>query len=173
MHSLSLPAEPVKGRGKRQKQPDHRPQSYLDVGSLLDAGFATKKRRISKENSIPEFKQAIERADSDEDIESAVSDLGQVIQTLITDSMGDSNYDRAVENLGVMRHAMLEMEMPGLYNDFAQSLKSKLTSEKLGGDRRDFWFRVRSTGKLGLITEQHSEASEVTDKQARAYLRGS
>lgn len=169
VHLLNCLAEPVKGRGKRQNQPDHRPQSYLDVASLLEAGFASKKRKISKENSIPEFKQAIDRAKSDKEIEVAVSDLGQIIQTLITDSMGDSNYDRALENLGVMRHAMIEMEMPGLYNKFAESLKGKLTSEELGGDRRDFWFKIRSSGRLGLITEQQSEASEVTDEQAKAF----
>lgn len=136
---------------------------------MLQIGRETKKQRISKENAIPEFKQLLRSlafVETDEAIENAMKDMAQIVHSLIKESFGDHNYDQALEDIGVMREQMVGFEMPKLYNDFLEDLKSRIKSESLGGDRRDMWTRIRSTGKLGLITADQSETSNVTKENA-------
>ena len=87
--------------------------------------------------------------------------MGAIVRTLITDSFGDSKYAQAVECLGVMREEIINLEEPGLFNTFVRDLKKQLLAGALGGDRRDFWFKVRWS-RLGLIDQKQSEVSDVT-----------
>jgi ATP-dependent DNA helicase 2 subunit 2 len=98
-------------------------------------------------------------------IEEAAKQMGIIIRSLITHSLGDSGYGRAVENLTVMREELIEMEEPGLYNDFVVDLKKKLLAGELGGDRRDMLWEIRKA-KLGLIEKKTSEVSNVTEEEA-------
>lgn len=142
---------------------------------MLAEGVKAKKTKISKENAVPEFKQVLQSlasADEDEGIVQAVKDMGKIVQTLITESMGNSNYDRAAENIGVMREQMIGLELPGLYNDFLKELKTNIKSGALGGDRKEMWMRIRFPGKLGLITRSQSDASDVTAEEARDVSLG-
>lgn len=125
----------------------------------------SKKEKISPSNAVPEFKRALAAAGEIQQIEDAARQMGQIIRSLITDSFGDSKYDRAMECIGVMREELTNLEEPGLYNTFAQDLKQKLLSGALGGDRREFWFRLRLL-KQGLIDRNQSEVSNVTPEQA-------
>ncbi|KAI4265113.1 MAG: hypothetical protein L6R35_007198, partial [Caloplaca aegaea] len=94
--------------------------------------------------------------------------LGTVIEARITDSFGDIAYARALEEIGVMREELIELEEPDVYNSFAKALKEKLLAEKLGGNRRDFWWEFRKS-KLGLIDQRTLETSTVTEDDARAF----
>lgn len=94
--------------------------------------------------------------------------MERIVHSLITESMGDSSYDQALEDVGVMRGQMIDLEMPELYNRFLRDLKTKIKSEALGGDRRDMWFRIRTNRRLGLITNKQSDPSDVTEEQARS-----
>lgn len=162
------------GGNKRQAGPIssslYKGVSGLDLlDSLYEAGQARKKKRISKDNAVPEFKQIVQslaEANEDEAIHEAVKDMERIIHSLITESMGDSNYDRALENIGVMRGQMIDLEMPELYNQFLKDLRTEIKSEALGGDRRDMWYRVRTNGRLGLITNRQSEPSKITEQEA-------
>lgn len=144
--------------------------SGLDLlESLYEAGQARKKKKISKENAVPEFKQIVQglaEANEDEAIHKAVRDMQRIVHSLITESMGDNNYDQALEDIGVMRGEMIDLEMPGLYNSFLRDLKAKIKSGALGGDRRDMWFRMRTQRRLGLITNRQSDPSNVTEDEA-------
>lgn len=163
---------PEKVKGKRSRGESMKPSSGLDVDSLLDMGLARKKTKISKDNAIPEFKQTLNRlhaASKDEEIESAVIEMGEIIQSLIKESMGDKNYARAQENLGVMREQCIEFEVPQLYNNILKDLKKQISSGVLGGDRREMWakyIRWPGNGQLGLITKYQCEASEVNFDEA-------
>lgn len=126
---------------------------------------------MTKENAIPEFKQilrSLSTVETDEGVETAMTGMGEVVCSLIKESFGDQNYDQAMENVGVMREQMIGLEIPQLYNDFLRDLKTKLTSEVLGGDRRDMWYKIRWSGKLGLITTDESESSTVTKDDAQS-----
>lgn len=144
--------------------------SGLDLlESLYEAGQEKKKKKISKENAVPEFKQivqALAEANEDEAIHEAVRDMERIVHSLIAESMGDNNYDQALEDIGVMRGQMIELEMPDLYNRFLRDLKNKIKSGTLGGDRRDLWFRIRTNRRLGLITNKQSDPSDVTEEEA-------
>ncbi|KUI55519.1 ATP-dependent DNA helicase II subunit 2 [Cytospora mali] len=170
---------PKKATGKGGARPAEKPSSGIDVDSLLSKGISRKKNKISKENAIPEFKQTLRHrlnaANEDEEIENAVKDMGQIVQSLIKESMGDKDYARAQENIGVMREQCIEFEVPHLYNDFLRDLKRHISSGALCGDRREMWTKYvqwPAQGRLGLITKSQCEASDVTEDEAQQFWYG-
>lgn len=135
----------------------------------MDALLGEKKRTtISLENAIPEFRQTLAAAEDDATIESAAKQMGDIVRKLIHDSFADVSYARAAENLRVMREELVSLEVPGLYNKFLRGLKKSILSGELNGDRREMWFKHIIGGQLGLITQDESEASEVTADEAKA-----
>lgn len=155
---------PPKTKGRKRLRETEKPLSGLDVDALLKQ--EPKRTKISTENAIPEFKQMLSRADNLDIIRDAVKQMASIIETQIKHSLGDSNYDRVVEGLGTMREELVDYEEPTLYNDFLTSLKGKILSEELGGDRKELWWLVRKS-KLGLIDRTTSEVSNVTEDEAK------
>jgi ATP-dependent DNA helicase 2 subunit 2 len=149
---------PPRAKGKRSRD-IAKPLSGLDVDSLLST--REKRQKISKENAIPEFRQILESAEDFKTIEDASKQISNIIRSLITHSVGDSGYARAIETLGVMRDELFALEEPKLYNDFISDLKKRLLAGDLGGDRRDFMWEIRK-GKLGLIGQDKLDISDVT-----------
>ena len=123
------------------------------------------KGEISPDNAVPEFKQVLAATEEVSEIEDAAKQMGTIISMFVTESFGDDKYQRALECLGVMREELINLEEPGFYNTFMEGMKKKLLSGDMGGDRRDFWFKVR-WGRLGLIDNKQSEVSDVTPEQA-------
>ncbi|KAM0334294.1 hypothetical protein ACHAQA_001317 [Verticillium albo-atrum] len=159
---------PPKAKNKRNRDAV-KPLSGLDIDALL--GSQPKRTRlVSRDNAVPEFKQAIAAAADIPTIEEATSQMGEVVRALVTDSFGDAEYNRAIEALGVMRTELINMEEPGMYNEFIRDFKTRLLAGEMGGDRREMWWRVR-TGRLGLIDAAQSEVSEVTSEEATEFLK--
>ncbi|KAH7328574.1 putative Ku family DNA helicase [Stachybotrys elegans] len=156
---------PPKAKGKRRKE-TVKPLSGLDVDALL----GDQRETISSENPVPDFKRALASSQQVEEIDEASKQMGSIIQSLVSESFGDSKYAQAIECLGVMREELSNMEEPGLYNTFIQDLKKKLLSGALGGDRRDFWFKIR-VSKLGLIDQNQSDVSKVTAETADEFYK--
>lgn len=127
----------------------------------------SKRAAISKDNAIPEYKQALARAANDATVESATKQMGEIVKKLIQDSFADLQYPQAAANMRVMREELIGLEMPVLYNNFLKSLKTTILSGELNGDRREMWFRHIIGGKLSLITQSESEVSDVTDEAAK------
>jgi hypothetical protein len=92
--------------------------------------------------------------------------MGAIIEDQIRNSLGDANYDRVVEELGVMKDELVAYEEPGLYNDFLRRLKKKILQNELAGDRRELWWLIRRSN-VGLIDKSVSELSNVTEQEAR------
>ncbi|KAK0711092.1 SPOC like C-terminal domain-containing protein [Lasiosphaeris hirsuta] len=157
---------PPKAQGKRGKKDQVKPLSGLDIDSLLGQSRRT---TISPSNAIPEFKQALATADDDATVESAAKQMGNIIRKLVEDSFADLFYAQAAENLRIMRDELIGLEVPGLYNKFLVSLKKSMLSGELNGDRREMWFKHIVGGKLGLITQDESEVSEVTEAEAKEF----
>lgn len=152
---------PPKAKGRKHRDAV-KPISGLDVDALLGE---EKKGAISPDNAVPGFKQALAASEELSEIENAAKQMGAIIRSLVTDSFGDSKYAQATEAIGVMHEELTNMEEPGLYNSFIRDLKTQLLSGALGGDRRDFWFKIR-VSKLGLIDSKQSEVSDVTPNDA-------
>ncbi|KAF9774795.1 hypothetical protein IL306_007169 [Fusarium sp. DS 682] len=155
---------PPKAKGKRGRE-TVKPISGLDVDALLGG---EEKGDISPDNAVPEFKQMLAATEELSQIEDAAKQMGAIISTFVTESFGDAKYQRALECLGVMREELINLEEPGLYNTFMQDMKKQLVSGELGGDRRDFWFKVR-WGRLGLIDNKQSEVSDVSPEDAEQF----
>ncbi|RSL41737.1 hypothetical protein CEP53_012583 [Fusarium sp. AF-6] len=153
---------PPKVKGKRGREPV-KPISGLDVDALL--GEEERKEEIDPDNAVPEFKQMLAATEEVAQIEDAAKQMGAIITTFITESFGDAKYARAMECLGVMREELTNLEEPGLYNTFVRDMKKQLLSGDLGGDRRDFWFKVRWS-RMGLIDKKQSEVSTVSPEEA-------
>ncbi|KAL8946228.1 MAG: hypothetical protein Q9222_007348 [Ikaeria aurantiellina] len=156
---------PPKVQGRRRNRNEVKPLSGLNVEALL--GTDKKKKRLTSQNTIPEFRQMIDVAESVEGMRDAATQLGNIIETRIKDSFGDIAYARALGEITVLREEMVDLEEPAIYNDFARSLKRKLLSEELGGNRKEFWWEFRKN-KLGLVDNKTSESSDVTEDDAKA-----
>lgn len=157
---------PPKVRGRKRNRETDKPLSGLNVDELL---HREKRFKISPDNAIPEFKQMVASAEEVDAIRDAVKQMTVIIEDQIRHSMGDNDYDRAVEGLNVMRSEMVELEEPELYNDAVRSLKKKILDGELGGDRSEMWYTIRKT-KVGLIDKKLSNVSQVTEEEARAFL---
>lgn len=160
---------PPKAKGRASRNAMNKPLSGLDVDALLGASGAAKGGkpvRISKENAIPEFKQALASAVDIKQIGDLAAQMGEIVRSLISSSTGDIHYARAAENMRVMREELISLEEPALYNQFTTDLKAQLANEELGGPRLEMWWTIRTSG-LGLITKGESDESNVTDEAAR------
>ncbi|CAI7665480.1 unnamed protein product [Penicillium bialowiezense] len=161
---------PPKTRGRKRQRETEKPLSGLDVDALLS--LEPTRSKISTENAIPEFKQMLSRATNIEAIQDAVQQMAPIIESQITHSLADTNYDRVVEALGTIREELVDYEEPTMYNDFIIPLKEKMLAEKLGGDRKELWWRIRKS-KLGLIEQKEVESSTVEEDEAREFLAAS
>ncbi|THC91303.1 hypothetical protein EYZ11_009227 [Aspergillus tanneri] len=157
---------PPKTKGRKRYGEAEKPLSGLDVDSLL---HQEKRAKISPNNAIPEFKQTLTQAENIDGVKDAVKQMTAIVEDQIRHSLGDVNYDRVNEQMGVMRDELISYEEPTLYNDFLIQLKEKLLKEELGGDRRELWWLLRKS-KLGLIDQRQSEQSLVTEAEAEEVL---
>jgi ATP-dependent DNA helicase 2 subunit 2 len=157
---------PPKAKGRKRAREPEKPLSGLDVDSLLQQ---EKRVRISPNNAIPEFKQTLAQAENIETMKDAVKQMRSILEDQIRHSLGDANYDRVTEGLGVVREELIAYEEPGLYNDLIRKLKEALLKEKLSGDRRELWWLIKRS-KLGLIEQRESELSEVTEEEAKKFM---
>lgn len=166
MEAADVKKVPPKVKGRKRIRESEKPLSGLDVDALL---HQEKRARISSTNAIPEFKQTLTQAETIETIKDAVKQMTSIIEDQIKNSLGDANYDRVIEEMGVMREELISFEEPALYNDFLRQLKDKLLKEELGGDRRELWWLLRRS-QLGLINQRESDQSDVTEEQAKEFL---
>ena len=161
--NLICPPVPPKAKGKRDRREIIAPHSGLDVDALLSR---EKRQKISSDNAIPEFKQMLAHPPDDKTIVDACNQMSGIIRDLVKNSLGDSRYQQAMQNMREFRQQMISYEMPEIYNDFIRDLKSRVMKGQLEGDRREFWFHLRGM-RLGLIDDNASEHSEVTEKEAQ------
>ncbi|ETN36282.1 uncharacterized protein HMPREF1541_08559 [Cyphellophora europaea CBS 101466] len=149
---------PPKVKGRKRYREAEKPLSGLDIGALFKK--ENRPRTISADNAIPEFKQQFENPDDEGKIRNAVKQMQSIVEKLVTDSFGDQNYAQAVEMLSVVREEMKELEFPEIWTELMDGIKKKLKEGRLGGDRREWWYRVRMA-RLGLIEETEAKSGEV------------
>lgn len=157
---------PPKLKGHKRHRDKAVPLSGLDVDKLLGQ---EKRVKISIQNPIPEFKQMLDTTEDPNGIQDAANQLSAIIEMRIKDSFGDDAYGQALEELRVLREELIDMEEPGIYNDFMTSLKKKLLGDSLGGDRREMWWQLRKN-QLGLIETKQHPMSKVTSEEAKQFL---
>lgn len=157
---------PSKAKGRRRYRETEKPISGLNVEELFRKENRT---HVSPDNAVSEFKQMV-RGESDMNhIKEVVQQMSAIIQEHVRTSYGEANYDRVLEELGVLREEMLGLEEPGLYNDVLRELKKKLVAQELGGDRAKLGFLIRKS-KLSLIDNETSEFSDVSPADADAFM---
>ncbi|KAF2264937.1 SPOC domain-like protein [Lojkania enalia] len=156
-----------KGRFKRVRADREKPLSGLDVDALLGN---PKRVKIEADNLIPTFKQALAATDDLEAIQSAVDEMCRNVRSLISRSIGESGYGRALEAIRVMREEITELEEPDIFNTFIRDLKKDILEGKLNGDRREMWWRIRGS-KYGLIDKKRSIVSDVSEEEAAEFYK--
>ncbi|KIX95137.1 uncharacterized protein Z520_09053 [Fonsecaea multimorphosa CBS 102226] len=163
----------VKGRRRYRDREAEKPLSGLNVEELFRKARPSSERgkvHISPDNAIPEFKQLLESTDDMEIIKDAVRQMQEILENLVRSDFGGQNYPRVVAGLGEMREEMMGLEEPTLYNDVVRELKQKIFAEQLGGNRRELWWSIRK-GKLGLISKDEEEHSNVDAVEAEEFLK--
>ena len=164
---------PPKTLSRRQNRQSTKPLSGLDLDALLGPKRSAKST-IDPQNPIPSFRQALDAATSLPAITDAARSFAGIIESHIN-SFGGKDYPRAIEELGVLREEMIELEEVGVYNDVLKEIKSKLISGDLGGDRKEFWYLVGKE-KIGLVVGEQGGSSStgagaVGEVEAKAFLR--
>lgn len=158
---------PAKVKGRRRYRDVEKPLSGLNVEDL----FRKENRSsISSNNAIPEFKQLLASTQDLDAIKDGVMQMSTIVEDLIKTSFGEKNYDRVLEILGALRGEMIEMEEPELYNHALRQIKKKIMAKELGGDRTELWYKIRIS-KLGLISSDVSNTSEVSREEAESFMR--
>ncbi|KAI1369211.1 Ku70/Ku80 N-terminal alpha/beta domain-containing protein [Xylaria arbuscula] len=165
----SVKKVPPKAQGRKAKADKPKPISGLDIDALLKQP-ENKRAQINPDKAIPEFKQKVEIADNQTDIEDAMKQMGTIIRGIVTKSFGDQDYERAIEHIGVMKETAIDYEYPDLFNSFMVDFKSRLLSGEFDGNRRELWWKIRSV-KLGLIDSNTSEPSKMTPEEAAAFFK--
>jgi ATP-dependent DNA helicase 2 subunit 2 len=155
---------PPKQKGRKRTREYDKPLSGLNIDLLL--GSSGKRTKISADNAVPEFKQLLATTTDIAQIRDAAKQMGEIVQGYIKESVGDTGYGRAVEALRVMREELMDLEEPEMFNDFARDLKRKILSKELKGERREMWWLIKAH-RLGLIDDQMSELSKVTEQKAK------
>ncbi|KAH6687152.1 SPOC like C-terminal domain-containing protein [Plectosphaerella plurivora] len=159
---------PPKAKSKRARE-TAQPISGLDIDALL-GGQPKRPRYVSRENAIPDLIQSLHASTEPNQLEEIAKQMGEVIHDLVTESFGDTAYERALENLKSMRTNLVAYEVPQLYNDFLRDFKKRLLAGELGGDRREMWWRIR-TARQGLVDKTQSDLSEISPEMAEDFLR--
>lgn len=162
--SADVKKVPQKQKGRKRGREMEKPLSGLDVEQLLGR---EKRIKISAENAIPEFKQLLATTEDSGAIQEASKQMVTIIENYIRHSTGDSGYGRAIEAIRVMKEELNDLEEPGIFNDFMRQLKEKLLGGKLGGERREMWWRIRAA-RLSLLDKKTSDRSEVSEEDAKA-----
>ncbi|KAI1816062.1 Ku70/Ku80 N-terminal alpha/beta domain-containing protein [Poronia punctata] len=165
----SVKKVPPKAKGRKDKSEKAKPISGLDVDALLnDPG--NKRQAISADNAIPEFKQKVEFADNQADVEDAIKQMGTIVREMVTKSFGDTAYEHTIEHIGAMRETAIDYEYPDLFNTFMVDFKTRLLAGEFNGNRRELWWQLKGV-KLGLIDTNASEHSKITPEEASEFLR--
>ncbi|KAI1755429.1 Ku70/Ku80 N-terminal alpha/beta domain-containing protein [Xylaria castorea] len=165
----SVKKVPPKATGRREKGDKPKPISGLDIDSLLKQP-ENKRVKINPGKAISEFKQKVEAADDQAEIEDAIKQMCAIIREIVTKSFGDQDYNRAIEHIGVLREIAIGFEFPDLFNSFMKDFKARLLSGEFDGDRRVLWWDIKSV-KLGLIDSEASGQSKVTTEEAAEFLK--
>ncbi|TVY32195.1 ATP-dependent DNA helicase II subunit [Lachnellula occidentalis] len=161
-----------KVRGKRTRD-QIKPLSGLDVNSLLNSQKPRAARKITMENSIPDFKQLLEATVSSSEILELVTQMAKIIYKMVADTPIGGSFDMVTANMRVLRSQMMDLEMPEIYNDFIQSFKQRLVAGELfenefASNKRELWFAVKSK-RLGLIDKEVSEHSDISKEEATQF----
>ncbi len=160
----NIQSVPPKAKGKRDKGDKPKPISGLDIDALLKQP-ENRRAKISPDKAIPEFIQKVDLADDEADIKDAMKQMGAIICDMVTKSLGDQDYERAVEHIGVMKEKAIDYEYPHMFNSFMIDFKTRLLSGEFNGNRRELWWKIKNV-RLGLIDNKVSEQSKVTPEEA-------
>lgn len=157
---------PPKVKGRKRYRDVEKPLSGLDVDALFTA---KKKTKISPDNAVPEFRQMLDSADSDETMMDAVNQMTTLVEKQISSGFGENNSARAIEYLGVMRKELLELEMPTLYKDAIGKLKEKVLSGKYG-PQTNFWYDVKRAGLAPINKNELDVDNGMSAEEAAAFM---
>lgn len=130
----------------------------MDIESLL----GKRQKTIDPKNAIPDYVRLLSSAPDTSSFKETNDQFLAIIENHITTSLGDQNYERAVEELGVMRREMIEYEEPGMYNEIIDHLFVELENGKLNGDRKEMAYLIRRN-RLGRIESNESDMPETSD----------
>jgi ATP-dependent DNA helicase 2 subunit 2 len=155
---------PPKQKGRKRTREVDKPLSGLNVEELLGR---EKRAKISADNPVPEFKQILATTEDLTAIRDAVQQMSNIVQSYIRHSVGTSGYGKAVEAIRVMKEEMVELEEPGIFNEFLRDLKKKILGKELGGERGEMWYNIK-VNHLGLVDHRVSELSDVSPEDAQA-----
>ncbi|KAI5283491.1 ATP-dependent DNA helicase II subunit 2, partial [Ascosphaera aggregata] len=124
---------PPRTKGRKRDREAEKPLSGLDVEGLL----GKRQKTLDPNNAIPQYKQRVADMQDTSALKEATEQLFAIVENRIKNSLGDQNYERAIEELRVMRDEHIDYEEARTYNEMITRLKGKIVKEELNGDRRE------------------------------------
>ncbi|KAI5295805.1 ATP-dependent DNA helicase II subunit 2 [Ascosphaera acerosa] len=150
---------PPRPKGRKREREADKPLSGLDVEALLGK---RQKKTLDPTNAVPQYKQALADAADLETIKEATEQFRAIIEKRVSDSFGDQQYERAIEELRTMRGELIEYEMTELYDEVIGGLREKIEKGALNGDRREMLFLIRRN-RLGPVAAERASPAQEPD----------
>lgn len=136
-----------------------------DDGQNFGSGKDDSPKQIGSVNPIEDFKKMISDRRHDR-VNSAISQMRDVIDRYIRGSINGDIYDKAIECLLTLRNSCVSEDEAPLFNKFLEQLKDRYSR----GHHKDF-FAALVRQKVSLITYVESELSSiVTPEEAEQFL---
>ncbi|KAI8827210.1 SPOC like C-terminal domain-containing protein [Fimicolochytrium jonesii] len=125
--------------------------------------------KVSSADPISDFTAMISRTDKDL-VEPAVTQMCEVITSLITKSFRDQFYDKAMNCILVLRAACVTQDEAPRFNDWLTKTKTDLSPSGEHANHAEFWKRICEK-QVTLITKQENAESTFTEEDAETFLQ--
>lgn len=160
-----VPAQVGATHRRRNREAAATTLSGLDVQSLLRK--RNTEPQVDPDNPIPSFRQMLDTTKNPNGIQQAAEQFGAIIENRVRKAVGGREDERIIEEMGVFREEMVEMEEPAIWNKWALAFRRKVLAGELGGERRELWWKVRSQGmSVSLIG---GAGDDVDEKRIAEY----
>ena len=129
----------------------------LNLDSIITGGTSD----VGPINPVKDFQDMLSRRDVDL-VDKAIEQMKERITQLVSDSIRDSFYPKAIECIQALRVGCVQEEEPIAFNSFLRSLRTMYEDK---GRHQAFWQLIKKKS-ISLIYDEECEDSDVTKEQA-------
>ncbi|KYQ93240.1 ATP-dependent DNA helicase [Tieghemostelium lacteum] len=115
-------------------------------------------------NPVQNFRDMLNRRDIDL-VDKAIALMRSRIQQLVSDSLKDQYYQKAIECIKELRVGCIKESESDAFNSFLKEIRQLYESKK----KDDFWQLIMSNS-ITLINEEESDSSDITVEESIQFL---
>lgn len=148
------------GADAKKAKRDGEPNFNMD--QIISSGVS----EVGSVRPAQDFKNMLSRRDIDL-VEKAIEEMKVRIQQLVSDSLRDQLYGKAIECLHALRDGCVQESEPNAFNAFLRDLRAAHENKR----RHDFWQLIVEK-RITLIHDEECDESDVSKEEAADFLTG-